>query len=418
MTVRLKLRLSSADKRRLALAALLVTVGGYYFLLFRPLVERLSDDRSTVQRLRQELAGSEAEVERIRSLYDAEQHFSAGSADLGENTAFEPARLAATVEAVWHAANLAEVEIDAIRPVPRRTVPGSSGAVVVEGTTTADGFVALISGLQGMELEEVELTKTSPATGVSLRYAVKFVVRPTEELGTTAIDVDKGTLGAFYFPDGAAAAEVGSGLARAAGTRQRASVAPPPALDFSGLRLVGVSNVGGLKMAMVVDQVEGRNLLLNEGDSVREFTLTRIGDSGITLALAGIQRELRLPDSGDEGNQLPRVGAVAPRVFPVPEVRRQSRRPIVARLRFSVTPITLALADERQLAVTRGLLVDRVDPGFVELRVDDIVRTANGIDVVSLAELEMLLRTVQSGEDVVLGVLRGERAFTRLVRAR
>ena len=409
-----KVEISERDRRALILLGILVVAVGYYLYLFEPIYAAWEDSGDRLGELRMDILKTRRKVREIDAWYRDRQALSRQLGEIGARISVPApdAEVYETTDAILAAALAAGVEVNAIRPLVGPAEDASAEVVDtfdVEGTGTAAAFMRFVTGIWGLHIEDVSLNQTSRGSS-QLRFYLRASLLPYEDFELIRAARTQGHSPAEL----RLAADPFSRKQPASRPRPAAPPPPPRTLNLSGLQLVGIAEVGGEKVAALIDGSGDDNLLLRVGDSARAYTIDAIDDAGITLKDGELTGRLELPDRSAAAPVATSVaGGWVPSDAPVgegiadPSVTHEiPPPPAYARLGLGVLALTPLLAEDNGLYVSEGLLVTRGRPDAPEIRVGDVIETINDVEVHSMDELLLVLSSFEPGAAVILGLVR------------
>lgn len=420
-------RMPKRDRRALLVLAIFLGVIGYWFLLLQPAMARADASSERLRSARREVRLITQKVREYDAWWEDRRAIADRLGELGARIGVPPpdTSTSAVIEAVMEAADRAGVEIASVRPESTRdagSTDGSATAFTIDGDTTLEAFGAFVVGIWGLRIEEVQLTQIEGG-----RYPLRFYVRvsllPAEEFAAIAAAGEGyDELGELLIGEDAFVARRPPAPPRpsAPAPRPLVTVTPPPprSLELGGLRLVGISQLGGERLAIVVDSREGSDLFVREGEQVRGYEIAEIREDALTLTDGELSGEIRLPRLPE-----PEIPIAPPTDFQrlAPGVARdwaanggaspgtRTHEPAAAdhaRLGVPVVAITPLMASRQGLSVTSGLLVSGQPGENSELQPGDVIVSINGQSVGSLRAMLHILAELEPGSQLQLAVVR------------
>lgn len=409
--------LSQSDKRTLAVLGVFLVMAGYYQFVFEPVYTRWAAAHKAVKAKAKELKRMERKLREFRAIQRGRDELQAKVSLVAARVKMPPlgANQHDVLKAIMTAAARAGVKITNVRPMSAAMAEGDKGAITafaVEGGATTEQFVAFMEKVWGMKVEELNLspaddkerpvrfyTRLAPLPFAEIQHPPAEVRVSSFRLGQDPfLTAERGSLSPPYL-------RAGAGL--------MPPLPPPPPLPVSpavspagssfgsgGLRLVGITSVDGKAGAIVMDDSHGgKELYLEVGDRVNDFSVAAIDGKGITLRQQGA-RDARIEFAPRQGLDLPAVED-APRAAPARSVASGKS----GKLGIQVVNLSADPGKQKELGAKEGLVVVRGRGDAQEVKANDLITSINGIAVPSMVEARKIMQTIKAGDDLDLGVL-------------
>lgn len=421
------INLSERDKKTVLILVVFLCLAAYYQFIFEPVFRKWNATYKVIAEKKKELKQMERKLREFRGIQRDSEEFLSKIAIINArvNMPSSKKKLPEILRALMTSADKASVKINNLRPLAT-TEEGSETPVVdtfsVDGSAKINEVANFMERAWGMKIDELGLSLTDDKDRPVHFYIKLSLLPPIElELPKTSVKVAH-----FAFAEDPFRPRERAVVASRAMKKGRKGLSsslvpspedivpppPPPTVNISGLRLVGITGMGGRKSAIVIDDSKaGEEFFLQEGDPFREYTVTVVDNKGVTFGLKdGPTGRLEFP---------PQAGDIIEADGPPPAATAQKRTASTksGRLGINVMNLTSALIKEKGLAAQQGLIVTKGREDAPDIKVDDVVVSINNIKVSSLNEAQKIMHTVKPGDDLELGTLRGEAARTVKIKA-
>lgn len=419
----MKFNISEKDKRSLIVLVLFLAAAGYYYFLFDPVYAKWKTANAALKKVERELINVQRKV-RERGRWQRDRDRLSERMEMINAKVKMPSsdtELSERVKAIMDAARRASVKVTNLRPMPRTLEDGKTKMVdtfSIDGAADMHGVVSFLDNLWGMKVGELSLSMSEDKER-PVKFYGKIASLPPWEFKS---HVDSGKspgvkITAFklsgdpFYPKQRLAPV---SRPRSAEKVVKEDISPPPlpkpTVVLAGLRLVGISDIGGKKMAIVVDDSAQKDLFLREGDTVRDYTVSGISDVEVVFkAGEGVTGTIRLPERPKD------VIEVSSKEAKGTINKGAKESPGKARIGISVKALTPEHVKEKGIEVESGLIVSKVDERIRDVFVDDVITSINGIKTSSVGSASKILKNMEVGEDVELEIIRnGEQSRVKV----
>ena len=422
------INLSERDKKTVLILVVFLCLAAYYQFIFEPVFRKWNTTYKVMAEKKKELKQMERKLREFRGIQRDSEEFLSKIAIINArvNMPSSKKKLPEILRAIMVSADKSSVKINNLRPLAT-TEEGSETPVVdtfsVDGSAKINEVANFMERAWGMKIVELGLSLTDDKDR-PVHFYIKLSLLPPSVTETPKTSVK---VAHFAFAEDPfrprERAVVASKAIMMKGRKGLFSSSvpspedivpppPPPTVNISGLRLVGITGVGGRKSAIVIDDSKaGEEFFLQEGDPFREYSVTVVDNKGVTFGLkGGPTGRLEFP---------PQAGDIIETEVPQSAATAQKRAASTknGRLGINVMNLTPALIKEKGLSAQQGLIVTKGREDAPDIKVDDVVVSINNIKVSSLNEAQKIMHTVKPGDELELGTLRGEAARTVKIKA-
>ena len=422
-----KIKLSERDRRLVIILAVFLALAAYYQFIFEPVFRKWNSSFKVMSEKKKELRQMERKLREFRGIQRDREEFLSKIAIINArvNMPSSKKKLPDILRAIMVSADKSSVKINNLRPVAT-TEEGSETPVVntfsVDGSAKINEVANFMERAWGMKIDELGLSLTDDKEKPVHFYMKLSLLAPIElETPRTSVKVvhfaftedpfrprEKAVVASRIMMKGR------KGMSSSSVPSPSDIVPPPPepTVNISGLRLVGITGSGSKKNAIVIDDSKaGEEFFLQKGDAFREYAVTEVDNKGVTFSLKeGASGRLEFPpQAGDiiESNGPPSASAA----------QKKTSSTKNGRLGINVMNLTPAIIREKGLSVQQGLIVTKGRADAPDINIDDVVVSINGIRTAAIGDAMKIMHTVKPGDELELGMLRGETVKTVKIKA-
>ncbi|NPA39126.1 MAG: PDZ domain-containing protein [Thermodesulfobacteria bacterium] len=398
--MKLKLKLRKEDKRSLIILGIFLSLVGYYYWIFNPIYRRWQKTSFKVEELNKKLKEEEAKLglkKRIRRRHK-ELLKELGILKAKINKSFIKGNLGEKVGTITMLAQQCGIKLSNLRPVVRKDPETGETyyEFILEGEATPFQFIDFVEDLWGLNLKELNISKTRKGT---FHFYIKAVSLPQEIAEVfkkvKAVPTKKKKLVVFKIPKPQI---IPAKVEKVETNKKPPSIKPPPPkLNLTGLRLVGISSLGNEKMAVIVDDTKHEDYFVKTGDYVRKYRVVKIEENKVVLSNdQGVTGEITFPKEKSSPGE-----TQSQEVASTQKPKKKKR----IHLGISLRVITSELAKERKLPVSTGLLVTKSKDGSPILP-GDVITQINGLPVSTIMQAKKIIANIQPGQEINFKVWR------------
>ncbi len=189
-------------------------------------------------------------------------------------------------------------------------------------------------------------------------------------------------------------------------TKKKAPLVPLPPVEMPGLRLVGLSEVGGERWAMVGDDLEGVDAIVRRGDKVRDAFVSSIDAMRVVLRATDGEARLQFSEVQELDNAMVALD-------PDPVLAGEPSVPALTGLPAALPGVLALVPGLSSLIPGLGAVAvpEPADPtgaalGLTGLEPDDLLLAVNGKPVSTLDEARAVLQAAPKGQPLNIDVRR------------
>jgi len=417
-------RLSERDRKILTGLTVFLVFAAWYQFLFEPIYSKWRESSRTLLKTKQELLKMQKKISQRGRLEREKEGILSDLSELSAkiNQSLLSPKLPEKINAIMKASREASVEVTNLRPLSGSEAEKGRKieTFTMEGNTRAGDFVNFIDRLWGMKIEELSLSLTETKERPIKFYAKLSSISPENIKILNRENKKKVKITHFSLSDNPFEArkapqpviKIHSAKGTVADMPGVEGPPPPPTIDLSGLRLVGIAAIGSKNTAVVMDDRMKGESFLSVGDAFRDYSVYAVDDTSITFRnKEGITGRLELPLLKDiiQAGGPERASPESRKTIPV-ETKK-------GRLGITLRALTSEIAKEKGFSVQEGLLVVSNRKDETGIRIDDVVLKMNGIKTASVNDAQRIMQTVKPGDQVEMEIIREKETMTVKIKA-
>ncbi len=405
--MKFNVKLRKEDKRSLIILGVFLLAVGYYYLIFNPVYRKWENVREKLKKVEKEVQKERLKLGLARKIKirkkEAEKKVGILKGLINEK--LFKGSIGNRVEVIAKEAIEAGVKLTNLRPIKRSNPENGTSyyEFVIEGEGSFSGFINFLKNLKGLYIKELNFSRTR---GKGLHFFLKASSLPEEAekflhgVKTIAVKKRKKEVGWFK-----PAVKLQPEPKKIKTEQKVQMVNKPPVVKKETplpFKLVGISSINNIKMAVITDIKKGEDRFVEEGDQIEGYKVVEIGKRQVVFVDSlGNKRILSFPKEKGEEIQLYQETNQKKKTRKKKKFRR-------VKLGISVRVLDAELAKSKKIPFSTGLLVTKVKNN-TQIYPGDVIVEINGIKVFSISQVKKIISSFHPGQEVNFLVWRNGR---------